>query len=138
MKHKDKKSALSAETLNQYCNKLRFIMETNQLYLRPRLSLDDLSLETGIPLDYIRKVLDEKLKMTFFEFISEYKIDEAKRLLTKEQEDHFSISTIANKSGFNTNDSFITLFRKHTKMSPQEYRIKYINLTPDFNNSILD
>ena len=94
MKHKDKKSALSAETLNQYCNKLRFIMETNQLYLRPRLSLDDLSLETGIPIDYVRKVLDKKLKMTFFEFISEYKIDEAKRLLTKEQEDHFSISTI--------------------------------------------
>ena len=137
MKHKYKKSSLSAEKLNQYCKKLRFIMETNRLYLRPSLSLDDLSLETGISIDYVRNVLDKKLKMTFFEFISEYKINEAKHLLTKVTNDHFSISTIANKSGFNTNDSFITLFRKHTNMSPQEYRIKCINLTPNSKSSFL-
>ena len=105
-------------------------MKTKSLYLRPRLSLEDLSIETGIPADYIKKVFSEKLDLTFFEYVSKYKIGKAKRLLTKINDDHFSISNVAIESGFNTDVSFVTLFEKHTNMSPEKYRIKYFNLNP--------
>ena len=62
---------------------------------------------------------------------SEYKISEAKRLLAKIDNKNFSITNIAIKSGFNTDDSFVTLFKKHTKMTPENYRIKYFNLKSD-------
>ena len=136
--HKEKYLILSNEALDQYHQKLDSIIKTKSLYLRPNLCLNDLSIETGIPIEYVNQVLSEKLNSTFFEFISKYKIVEAKRLLTKINNDHFSISNVAIESGFNTDESFVVLFKKHTNMSPANYRIKYFNIDPDSNKSVKD
>ena len=138
MTQKSKNLILSNEVLDQYHQKLESIIKSKLLYLRPKLCLDDLSIETGIPVEYVKQVLSEKLNSTFFEFISKYKICKAKRLLTKIDDDHFSISNVAIESGFNTDESFIVLFKKHTNMSPENYRIKYFNIDPDSNNSVTD
>ena len=138
MIHKEKNLILSNEVLDQYHQKIESIIKSKSLYLRPKLCLDDLSIETGIPAEYIKHVLSEKLNSTFFEFISKYKIRRAKRLLIKIDDNHFSISNVAIESGFNTDDSFVALFKKHTNMSPENYRIKYFNIDPDSNNPVKD
>ena len=135
---KSKNLILSNEVLDQYHQELESVIQTKSLYLRPKLCLNDLSIETGIPAEHVKQVLNEKLHLTFFEFISKYKIAEAKRLLTKINNDHFSISNIAIESGFSTDESFIALFKKHTNMSPEKYRIKYFNIDPDSNNPVKD
>ena len=132
----EKNIILSNEVLDKYHQELEAVIKSKSLYLRPNLCLDDLSDETGISVEYVKQVLSEKLHSTFFEFISKYKISEAKRLLTKVNNDHFSISNVAIASGFNTDESFIALFKKHTNMSPENYRIKYFNIDPDSNNPI--
>ena len=136
MMQKSKNLILSNEVLDQYHQKLESIIKSKSLYLKPKLCLDDLSSETGIPVKYVKQVLSEKLNSTFFEFISKYKIRRAKRLLTKIDDDHFSISNVAIESGFNTDESFVALFKKHTNMSPENYRIKYFNIDPDSNNPV--
>ena len=138
MIHKEKNLILSNEVLDQYHQKLESVMKLKSLYLRPKLCLYDLSIETGIPVKYVEQVLSEKLNSTFFEFISKYKISRAKRLLTKIDDDHFSISNVAIESGFNTDESFVALFKKDTNMSPENYRIKYFNIDPDSNNPVKD
>ena len=135
---KSKNLILSNEVLDQYHQELESVIQTKSLYLRPKLCLDDLSIETGIPAEHVKQVLNEKLHLTFFEFISKYKIVEAKRLLTKINDDHFSISKVAIESGFNTDESFVALFNKHTNMSPENYRIKYFNIDPDSNSLVKD
>ena len=124
--------------MDQYHQELESAIQTKSLYLRPKLCLNDLSIEAGIPAKHVKQVLNEKLHLTFFEFISQYKIAEAKRLLTKINDHHYSISNIAIKSGFNTDESFVALFKKHTNMSPENYRIKYFNIDPDLNNPVKD
>ena len=136
--HKDRNCFLSNKMLNQYHQELDLAMKTKSLYLRPNLCLDDLFSETGIPVEYVKQVFSEKLNLSFFEYVSKYKIDQAKRLLTKINDDHFSISKIAIESGFNTDESFVILFKKHTNMSPENYRIKYFNIDPDSNKSVKD
>ena len=138
MIRKEIKTTLTDEVLNQHCQNLRIAMETKQLFLRPNLSLRDLSNEAGIQVDEVKKVLSERLQLTFFEFISEYKINEAKHLLTNIREDQFSMSVIATQSGFNTKDSFSIIFNKHTNMSPEDYRIKYFKIDPDSSVSYED
>ena len=128
---REKNIILSNEALDKYHQELESVIKSKSLYLRPNLCLDDLSDETGISIEYVKQVLSEKLNLSFFEFISEYKINEAKRLLTNIREDQFSISAIAIQSGFNTKDSFLTIFEEHTKMSPKEYRIKYFTIDHD-------
>ena len=138
MLQKSKNLILSDEVLNQYHEKLEFVIKSKSLYLRSKLCLDDLSIEAGIPAEYVKQVLSEKLNSTFFEFISKYKISKAKHLLTKIDDGHFSISNIAIESGFKTDESFVTLFKKYTNMSPENYRIKYYNIDPDSNNPVSD
>ena len=129
---------VSNKVLDQYHQEIESVIQTKSLYLCPKLCLDDLSIETGIPIEYVKQVLSEKLHLTFFEFISKYKIAEAKRLLTKINNHHFSISNVAIESGFNTDESFSALFKKHTNMSPENYRIKYFNIDSDSNNPVKD
>ena len=129
---------LSNDVLDQYHQELEYVIQTKSLYLRTNLCLNDLSIETGIPAEYVKQVLNEKLHLTFFEFISKYKIAEAKYLLTRINDDHFSISNVARQSGFNTDESFVVLFKKHTNISPENYRIKYFNIDPDSNSPVKD
>ena len=132
----EKNIILSNEVLDEFHQKLESVIKSKSLYLRPNLCLDDLSDETGISVEYVKQVLSEKMNLSFFEFISEYKVRRAKRLLTKIDDDHFSISNVAIESGFRTDESFVTLFKKHTHMSPENYRIKYFNIDPDSNSPV--
>ena len=125
------KLTLTDDILDQHCQNIRIIMKTKQLFLRSNLSLQDLSNEVGIPVIEVKQTLLERLNVTFFEFISSYKVNEAKQLLTNIREGQFSMSTIAAQSGFTTIDSFTTIFKKHTNMLPEEYRIKYFTIHPD-------
>ena len=136
--HKDRNYFLSNKMLNQYHKELESVTKKKLLYLRSNLCVDDLSIAADIPVDYVKQVLSKKLNSTFFEFISKYKIGKAKRLLTKIDDNHFSISNVAIGSGFNTDESFIALFKKHTNLSPENYRIKYFNINPDSNNPVTD
>ena len=63
--HKEKYLILSNEALNQYHQELELVMKTKSLYLRPNLCLDDLSIETGIPDEYVKQVFSEKLNLSF-------------------------------------------------------------------------
>ena len=136
--HKEKNVILSNEVLDKYHQELETVIKSKLLYLRPNLCLNDLSEETGISIEYVIQVLSEKLNLSFFEFISEYKVRRAKRLLTKIDDDHFSISNVAIESGFKTDISFVTLFKKHTHISPENYRIKYFNIDPDSSNPVTE
>ena len=138
MIHNEKNVILSNEVLDKYHQELKYAIKSKSLYLRPNLCLDDLSDETGISIENVKQVLSEKLNLSFFEFISEYKVRRAKRLLTKIDDDHFSITNVAIESGFKTDESFVTLFKKHTHISPTNYRIKYFNIDPDSNNPVTD
>ena len=73
--HKDRNCFLSNKMLNQYHQELGLAMKTKSLYLRPHLCLEDLSNETGIPVEYVKQVFSEKLNLSFFEYVSKYKID---------------------------------------------------------------
>ena len=134
----EKNIILSNEALDKYHQELESAIKSKSLYLRPNLCLDDLSDETGISVEDIKQVLSEKLNLSFFVFISNYKVRRAKRLLTKIDDGHFSISNVAIESGFKTDESFVALFKKHTQMSPENYRIKYFNIDPDSNNPVTD
>ena len=138
MKRKKIKPALKDDVLGQHCQNLKIVTEEKQLFRRPNLSLRDLSNEVGISVDEVTKILSERMQVTFFEFITGYKVNEAKKLLTNCKEDQFSISAITIDSGFNTIDSFKTIFKKYTQMSPEEYRIKYFIIGHDSSASFED
>jgi len=123
--NKQKEFFLTNDQLNQYYNKLDSIIKNKKLFLKPNLSLNDLSIETNIKVEYIKQILTKKLDLNFFSFISLYKIQKAKKLIINNLDNNLCVSDIATKSGFNTKDSFCILFKKYTNTTPETYQIEH-------------
>lgn len=72
--------------------------------------------------DHINRVFKSITGKTIFAYLSELRIEKAKQLLGNRI---FSISDIAEKTGFNDSYYFSKVFKKHTGMSPSAYLKTY-------------
>ena len=117
-----KNSSLNDNAIQLYISTMENIMESDQLYLNPDLSLQTFSEKTEIPKHFISEVLNVHLNKTFTQFVNEYRIQEFIKLYTNDQNNQFSILGIANSVGFKNKATFNTAFKKITGFSPSEYK----------------
>jgi len=85
------------------------------------LSLDLLESELHISKYYISHIMNQKLHMSFNDYVNSIRVSNACRYLT---ESNNSVSDISKTVGFNTVRTFNRAFVKHMNMSPREYRNK--------------
>ncbi|MFC2138044.1 helix-turn-helix domain-containing protein [Bacteroidota bacterium] len=116
------KSPLTEDHKEFYLEKLESFMVTSKPYLSSTINLPDLAKGISIPARYISQVLNEKLEMSFYDFMNKYRIDEAKNLLSQEKYCDRSIINIAYDCGFNSKSVFNASFKKFTGITPKEYR----------------
>ena len=83
------------------------------------ISIGKTSAETGIAEFKISRVMKDKFEKTFPQYITEIRIDEAKRLLA---ESDLKIIEIAFLVGFGNISHFNKVFAKQEKISPKEFR----------------
>ena len=98
------------------------LMETEKLYRESDLSIAKLANILKVKPYLVSAVLNEYHKQSFPEFVNEYRIREAKALLTSPSHQQYSIEAIAYDCGFNTPSAFYTHFKKLTKLTPSAYR----------------
>ncbi len=118
------KSGLKEKQAELYLNKLISFVETEKPYLNRDLSIQDLSVFTGIPRHHITQVLNEKHGKNFFTFINEYRVKEVISRFSDSKNDNFTILAIAFDSGFNSKTTFNSFFKSQTGLTPSEYREK--------------
>ncbi len=83
------------------------------------ISINKTSAQTGIAAFKISKIMKEKFEKTFPQYITEIRLDEAKRLLV---ESDIKIIEIAFLVGFGNISHFNKVFAKQEKISPKEFR----------------
>ncbi|MCK4836489.1 MAG: helix-turn-helix domain-containing protein, partial [Candidatus Aminicenantes bacterium] len=127
-RRKYEKSRVPVEDAEKYLTKLIQFMETQKSYLDPGINLHRLSKKLMIPDHYISQIINTKLKQNFFDFINSYRIEEAKRRISSSDFQNMSFLQIAFDVGFNSKSAFNRAFKKHTAMTPSEYK-KIINHT---------
>jgi AraC-like DNA-binding protein len=97
-------------------------VEEGKAYLDPELSIGDVCGRIGLPVHQVSKALNARLKMNFYRFINEYRVEEAKRALLDEGKPEKSILAIAMASGFNSKSTFNEVFKKSTGLTPSQFR----------------
>lgn len=115
------KSSLPDAFRKTNLEKIRAVVESEKLYLDPGFSVDLLSAKSGITKHHISQVLNEELKVTFYEFTHSYRIDEAKKLL-KSSED-FKVEQLAYQVGYRSKATFFNAFKKATDLTPSQYKV---------------
>ncbi len=111
----------------QYSTDLGLIhktLEDKKLYLDSDLTLSDLANELDISSKDLSGFLNHRLKKNFADFINEYRVEEAKSRLLDAENKNIKIIYIAYDSGFNSKAAFYSVFKKHTGMTPTEFRKK--------------
>ncbi|MEL6812758.1 MAG: helix-turn-helix domain-containing protein [Bacteroidota bacterium] len=97
-------------------------MESEKPYLKGDLRLDDLAGKLNLSRHHMSQIINEHFDMTFFDFINSYRIDEAKKLLRDDP--NLNITDVIYSSGFNNRMSFYNTFKKHTGITPTQFKSK--------------
>ncbi len=118
------KSGLSDEKAKQYLDDLLLVMEKERPWLNSDLTLQQLAELVSISPHNLSEVLNTRLQVTFFDFINQYRIAQVKKDLTDAKKQSEKILAIAFDAGFNSKTAFNTIFKKHTGLTPSEYREK--------------
>lgn len=102
--------------------KLIEYMQTQKPYLEPELTIKDLSVSCDIPSHYISQILNMSLQQNFYDFVNHYRIQESYRLLDADSGKTKNIIEVVYESGFNSKSTFNNAFKKHTGMTPSQYK----------------
>lgn len=94
----------------------------NQKFLDPQLSLEGLSEALGRSTSSLSKLLNTYAGSNFSDYINQYRVKEAQRLLGNPDFANYTIVAIGLECGFNSKSTFYTAFRKFTGMTPTDYR----------------
>jgi AraC-like DNA-binding protein len=97
-------------------------MEQDRPFADGNLTIQKLAEKLSVPPNHLSQTINEKLGQTFSDFINSYRVEEAKRRLLDPASKHLSILGIAEEVGFNSKSSFNAVFKKHTNMTPSEFR----------------
>ncbi len=119
---KYRRSGLDKETGLVFLNELTRHMEAKKPYLEGDLVLPQLAQQLGISANYLSQIINEQLKVNFYDFVNGYRVEEAKRLIQSAGQEKLNILNIALDSGFNSKSAFYTAFKKATLMTPTQYR----------------
>jgi AraC-like DNA-binding protein len=119
--NQEKEEALTAARLEQI-EMLKKAMETEKPFLNPELTLQDLATLIHLPKHQLTFLFNNCMGINFFEFVNEYRIEEAKKRLLDPQYDNLTIIAIAYDCGFNSKSTFNTLFKEMTGHTPSQWR----------------
>jgi len=122
---KYRKSRVDPESLEQGIRKLERLMIQKKCYLDPDFSMNQLSIESGLPIHHLSQVINEGIGTSFFDWISSYRVQEVQSKLVNPSFQHLSILGIAYDSGFKAKSSFNKAFKKISGTTPSNYRKKY-------------
>jgi len=100
--------------------KINILFETRKIYTNPDLTLSILAKELNIRPQLLSQLINDNLNKSFTQFINEYRIDEAKRLLKESPQ--LKIDAVGFESGFNSSSTFYSSFRKITGTTPSNYQ----------------
>ncbi|KLU61979.1 putative response regulatory protein [Peptococcaceae bacterium CEB3] len=85
-----------------------------------KLALNDIAQQIHVNPSYLSRRFSEQVKMSFSEYVLNYRIEKAKILLVTNTD--WNIFQIAEATGFASQHYFSTMFRKITGLSPRAYR----------------
>ncbi|MEZ4942456.1 MAG: helix-turn-helix domain-containing protein [Saprospiraceae bacterium] len=119
---KYKNSSLTEEAGRSLLKKLTDLMAQEQLYRNPELNLDGLASSLEASKHHVSQIINEQIGLSFFEYINQLRIEDAKRLLAETSRSDLHVIEVAYAVGFNNKVSFNNAFKRLTGMTPTAFR----------------
>ena len=115
-------SRLKLTDCKEIIQKLTAYMKNEKPYLKPSLSVEDLTKSLNIPAKNLSQAIHTILNKSFYDLINSYRIEEVKQLMLNPGYKNQTFLALAYNAGFNSKSVFNSAFKKHTGMTPKEFK----------------
>lgn len=121
-------SHIQTEELEELCDQVTNFVQSQKLYLKQGITINDLSKELNIPVYKISPAINMCYDTNFNQWINQFRIEEFDRLIQQGEHERLTLDGIASKCGFSNRTTFISAFKKIKGDTPSHY-LKNISLT---------
>ncbi|MCC2614736.1 helix-turn-helix domain-containing protein [Aestuariibacter halophilus] len=97
------------------------VMEQQQAYLDPELTLDTLASRVGVSRHLLSEYINTRCDKNFHRFVNEYRIEHLCQQLSAAPA-NAKILDLALSSGFSSKSTFNHVFKQYTGLTPSQYR----------------
>jgi AraC-like DNA-binding protein len=115
-------SGMSGEEKSGIIASLLRVMKEEKPFLNAELTINDLAGMVKCNRHHLSQVLNESLQQSFYEYINQFRVAEARQMLTDPLKAEYKIASIAYDAGFNSLSTFNDVFRKLTGSTPSRYK----------------
>ncbi|HWV66725.1 helix-turn-helix transcriptional regulator, partial [Chitinophaga sp.] len=107
------------------------LMQDEKLYTDQELSLPLLAEKLDLSLHELSWLLNKEIGKNFYQYINQFRVEQAKQLLQSPSHLHLSILAIGFDAGFNSKTTFNSTFKKMVGMTPREFRDLVVRMDAD-------
>lgn len=115
-------SSLREEEMDNMYQQLLVLFEEKEIYLQPKLSVQDLADELHVTPHALSQMLNSKIGQPFYDFVNNYRVEHLKELLKDPSNQAYTILALGLDSGFNSKASLNRIFKNHTGMTPSTFQ----------------
>ncbi|MDE6354430.1 MAG: helix-turn-helix domain-containing protein [Prevotella sp.] len=124
------RSLVSPKLMDEMKEKILNIIVMEKKYKDKKYSAKKLAEDLGTNTRYISAVVNVKFHMNYTSFVNKFRIEEAMTILVDKRYQDLKMEEVSDMVGFSNRQSFYASFYKIQRMTPREYRLKYINSSP--------
>ena len=117
-----KRALLPPEKAEDTRRRLQALFETDRIHLQEDLSLRGVAEQLGVTPHQLSWLINDVLGASFSSLVNGHRVAAAKARLADPGLNSTSILEVGHEAGFGTKAAFNRAFKKHTGMTPSEYR----------------
>lgn len=117
----ERAAPISAADAAVAATQLSELMQAEEAFLNPKLSLRDLAAMVHLHPNQLSWLLNEHIGQSFNEYVNTYRTERFKELAVNPDNAHISLLGLAYESGFNSKTVFNTWFKKLTGSTPKAF-----------------
>lgn len=115
-------STLRSPECGKILERLLKFVEEEKPYLDPSLTIEGLARRLGVSPKHLSQTIHSRLNQSFYDFINAQRIEAAKDCLQSEASRTHTVLAVAYEVGFNSKSVFNAAFKRHTGMTPKDFR----------------
>ena len=120
-------STLQSAECARILERLLKCVEAEKPYLDPLLTIEGLARRLGVTPKHLSQTIHSRLNQSFYDFINAQRIEAAKDRFQGDPSRSQTVLAIAYEVGFNSKSVFNAAFKRHTGMTPKDFRLRSID-----------
>lgn len=121
IEEKYRKSNVTEEECRRLAGELELLMQRERLYVNPNLKIVDLAAILNVSTYTLSYLFNQYLDKNYYDYLNDYRIEEFKRLVDKDEYSKYTLTALAELCGFSSRTSFFRYFKKVVGITPNEY-----------------